>query len=275
MALRLLLTLFVVLGLAGPVLAIGDDGPWPHVSVLQVGGRVYDDVTLSWALDGFLLELATGDGTVTSLSPDQVDKVKDGLGRDITDAVGEACPATGLTYRLLGQGKNVPFVFAVMVDLGCGSAVTTDSGDFSPLATLLGGVRFNASKRLHLRVGYRRQRLVESTSVAGGEIETDADELHLLLGTRMSHPRENNNYSYLEGGVALIRFDERFADGSGTVPADDRTGLGATLQGGVVLRLSAHLGLDVGGLVMARPGLIVESTGPNLMFGVNAALTLR
>jgi hypothetical protein len=274
-ALRLLSMLFVVLGLAGPVLAIGDDGPWTHVTVLQVGGRVHDDVTLAWALDGFLLELAAGDGTVTSLSPDQVDKVKDGLGRDITDAVGEACPATGITYRLLGQGKNVPFVFAVMGDLGCGSAVTTDSGDLSPLLTLVGGARFSVGERLHLRVGYRRQRLVESTLVSGGDIETDADELHLLLGTRMSHPRENNNYSYLEGGVALIRFDQRFADGSGTVPADDLTGVGATLQGGVVLRLSAHLGLDVGGLVMARPGLIVGSTSRNLMFGINTALTLR
>lgn len=274
MAVRTLMTMIVALAMTATAVAAAPPA-WTHATVVTVGGPVHEDVTLTWALDGFLLELTSRDGAVTTLSPDQVDKVKDGLGRDITDEVGAACPATGITYRLLGKGRTVPFRFGIMADVGGGPAWTTGSDDFAPSLAWLGGVRFRVGERAHLRAGYRRCRVVESTSVADSEVEATTDELHLLVGVRMSHPRENNNYSYVEGGVAFIRFDARFAGESGAEPSDDLMDLGATLQGGVVLPLSKRVGLDLGGLAMLRPTLSSSSTGPTLMVGINAALTLR
>jgi len=243
--------------------------------VTETGGASHEDVTLAWALDGFLLELTSRDGAVTTLNPDQVDRVKDGLGRDITDEVGAACPATGITYRLLGKGRTVPFTFAIMADAGGGPAWTTGSGDFTPSLAPLGGVRVRLGERVHVRAGYRRHKVAELTAIADREVSSTTDELHLLAGVRMSHPRENNNYSYLEGGVAFIRFDERFGGETGAEPSDDRSAMGAVIQGGVVLPLSKHVGVDVGGLAMLRPTLSSRSTGPLLMVGINAALALH
>jgi opacity protein-like surface antigen len=277
MAMRAFTTMILALALAATAAAAAAEAPptWTHATVVEAGGAVHDDVTLAWALDGFLLELTNRDGTVTTLSPDQVDKVKDGLGRDITDDVGAACPATGITYKLLGKGRTVPIEFGIMADAGGGPAWTTGSGDFAPSLALLGGVRVRVGERAHVRLGYRRHQVVESTSVVDREVESTTDELHLLVGVRMSHPRENNNYSYLEGGVAFIRFDERYEGEDGTVPAEDLTDLGFTLQGGVVLPLSKRVGVDLGGLAMLRPTMSAVSTGPLLMVGINAALTLR
>ena len=47
-------------------------------------------------------------------------------------------------------------------------------------------------------------------SAAGETFSTDAYEIPLMLGMRMTHPRRNNNYGYMEAGVIFVDYDQRF-----------------------------------------------------------------
>jgi hypothetical protein len=247
---------------------------WTHVTVVATDGARHADVSLAWALGGYLLELTGSDGTVSTLAPLQVRAVLAFDGRDITDEVGAACPADDIDFQLLGEGSRVPFVFGAMIDAGFGGAVgnAEDGGSVTPVG--LAGVRIAASERVHLRVGVRRLQQAEGTEVSGVNVEAHATDLLVMVGARLKHPRENDNYSYLEGGLVWTHFDQTF-DAMGVITANDATNNpGLTVQGGAVLPLGPRLGVDISGLLMLRPSLITDNDH-SLHAGINVALTFR
>lgn len=247
---------------------------WPHVTVERKDGTIVRDVTLAWVLDGFLLEATAGDGSVTTLAPAQVRAVRGPDGRDLTDEVGAACPAQDVDFSLLGRRARRPFVFAWMGDAGAGLAVGSSPGGGDPVPVLRGGLRVAAGERLHVRLGLRRQHLEQEAAMGGRRRDSASTDLLLLLGGRLKHPRENDNFAYLEGGVLLAGFDERFTGDDAAGVSADRQASGLLAQGGVVLPLSPTRGVDVGLALISRPPLI-EGTGRNLTISLNLALTLR
>ena len=110
--------------------------------------------------------------------------------------------------------------------------------------------------------------------MGGRRRDSASTDLLLLLGGRLKHPRENDNFAYLEGGVLLANFDERFTGDDAAGVSADRQASGLLAQGGVVLPLSPTRGVDVGLALISRPPLI-EGTGRNLTISLNLALTLR
>lgn len=277
LALALLLPLFMAAPLAGRAADIDPVAPalppvtaWPHSTVVCRDGTFVRDVTLSWVLDGYLLEAIAADGTVTTLAPSHVKAVLAPDGSDLTDIVGAACPAHDVDFRLLGRGSRTPFTFTVMGDAGAGLAIGTVRGGAGPVPVLLGGLRASLGGRLHARLGLRRQGLEQEPDLGGAAFSSASTDVLVLVGGRLKDPRENDNYAYLEGGLVLVRFDERFGDG----PDLARSAHGAAAQGGVVLPLSASRGVDIGVTAMSRPPLL-DGAGHSLMVSFNVALTLR
>lgn len=267
--------LAVMLSTPLPARAAAEAAPaWPHVTVERKDGSLVRDVTLAWVLDGFLLEATAGDGSVTTLAPSQVRAVLAADGRDVTDEVGAACPARDVDFRLLGSRARRPFLFALMGDAGVGVAVGNSPGGGDPVPVLLGGLRVAVAGPLHVRLGLRRQDLEQAAGTGGGLRSSAGTDLLLLLGGRLRQPRDNDNFAYLEGGVLLARFDERFAGDDGGAVSDERSAAGVLAQGGVVLPLSPTRGVDVGLALMSRPPLIA-GTGSNFAISLNLALTLR
>jgi hypothetical protein len=248
---------------------------WTHVTVLRADGGRLADVTLAWALGGYLLEAKTADGQVTTLSPDQVRQVLSFDERDLTDEVGAACPADDIDFHLLGSRKHVPFRFALMADAGGGVALSNGNGGSKANGALVAGLRVGISDQLHARVGFRGQHASEATSAVGGTMAADTGELLVMMGIRLTRPRENNNYAYLEAGVSLVHYSDRFgADGRSLADADLVT-ISPALQGGVVLPLNRHVGVDIGGFVSSRGSLDAAAEQTVLSVGATVGVTLR
>lgn len=280
-ALALLLPLLMTVPLPGHA---GDADPrapalppvtsWPHMTVVFRDGTSIQNVTLTWVLDGYLLEAIVADGTVKTLAPSNVKAVLARDGSDMTDVIGAACPASDVDFRLLGKGARVPFTFSIMGDAGAGLAVGSAKGGGSPVLVLLGGVRAAVGGTMHARLGARRQDLEQVPDVGGAARSSAGTDLLLMLGTRLKDPRENDNFGYLEGGLLLTFFDNRFPGEDGGAEPGTLTAAGLAAQGGVVLPLSPTHGLDIGLAAMSRPALI-EGTGRCLMLSLNLALTIR
>jgi hypothetical protein len=259
---------------AGSVAGAAVPAHWPGVTVVCRDGTRLDGVDLAWSRDGFLLRAARPRGDEVTLAPADVLRVFGPDGSDLTDAVGAACPATGITYTLLGRGSRVPFTFSFMGDLGGGLALDTADGGGDPVGVLLGGLRMGVAPPLHVRVGVRRLPLAELGAVTGTRVETWGTDLLLLVGARLQNPRENDNYAYVEGGLALIHVGAR-VPGPGAVGRDlERDFTAPVVQGGVVLPLSPSLGVDLGVTIEYRPSL-VEGRDEYLLAGANVALTWR
>lgn len=266
--------LLVAMTLATSALA-ATPAAWTHVTVLRADGGRLDDVTLTWALGGYLLEAMAADGKVTTLSPDQVRQVLGFDQRDLTDEVGAACPADDIDFQMLGSRKHVPFRFALMADAGGGVALSNGNGGSNVNGALVAGLRVGISDQLHARVGFRGQHASEATSLVGGTMAADTGALLVMLGLRLNHPRENNNYAYLEAGIALVHYSDRFgADGRLLADADLVT-ISPALQGGVVLPLSRHVGVDIGGFVASRGSLDAVTGQTILSVGATVGVTLR
>lgn len=256
---------------AGPA---GAATAWPHVTVVARDGARHADVSLAWALDGYLLELTGRDGAVTTLAPMQVGTVLAADGRDITEEVGRACPATDVDFRLLGAGTRRPFSFTTMADVGGGGVLSNADGAGGPDAVLQAGLRVRAGRSLHVRLGLRRLSLSEGVGATGDVFSATSTDLLLMVGGRLKHPRENDNYSYLEAGVALVHLSDRLGGEDGTESPGGRTESAFAAQGGVVLPLDRTWGLDLGAGLTARPSLRQDGD-LRLELGLNVALTLR
>lgn len=269
------LFLFQLTALA-PKPAAGQTDPvsWHHVSVTTNSGTTYEDVSVTWKLEGYSLNLTHADGTETDLRPSEVETIHDSNGLDITNAVAEASDATDENFALIGDKRVVPFEFGLMLTAGGSGAMYQAGGGFDPTFAFLGGARISLSSWAYLSAQYRRQRIVEPVHSLGGDISTDTNELHFLVGFRVTHPKENNNYHYVELGVSVVQFPERFNDERGTWNDSGSTGTGFTLQGGMVFPFSSRVGLDLGGSFMLRPTLVEDSSETGLLLGINVALAM-
>ncbi len=269
-----LLSIFVTLAI--PAFA---DQPaprsWHHVSVTTSEGALHEDVTLAWGLSGFSINLTAADGTETVLSPSQVASIRDSSGADITNAVADASPATDVGFALIGDERAVPFEFSVLLAAGGTGGLIKGDGGFSPTGAIIAGARVSLGSHAHLNFMYRRQRVVETVHTNDTEISGNTNEFHFLVGYRTTPSLQNPNYSYLEMGVALVQFSRMFNSDRLEWTDDGGSGLGVTLQGGLVLPLSSRVGLDLGGIVMMRPTLVEDISTPGLLVGINAALTFR
>lgn len=266
-------TLLFILALAAAAVAATPPA-WDHVKVERRDGTALEDVRLAWVLDGYLLEATAADGSVTTLAPTHVLAVRAADGRDLTAEVGDACPATDVDFRLLGDDARVPFDFGLMVDLGGALALSAAREGGAPRPVLLGGLRAAVGSGAHIRVGLRRQGLVQGAPLGGPVRESASTDFCLLVGGRILHPRENDNYPYVEAGVMLVRFDERFRGDDGRSPSTVMNAAAFLAQGGAVLPLWPGRGLDVGAAVAIRPPLI-EGAGVVYEFSVNVALAWR
>lgn len=266
--------LLVVMTLATSAWATGP-AAWTHVTVLRADGGRLNDVTLAWALGGYLLEAKAADGRVTTLSPDQVRQVLSFDQRDVTDEVDGACPADDIDFHLLGSRKHVPFRFDLMADAGGGVALSNGNGGSHSDGVLVAGVRVAAGDLFHVRLGYRRGRVSEAASTGGAAMEADTGEMLAMVGLRLTRPRENSNFAYLEAGVTLVHYSDRFGrDGAPSAEADLLT-ISPALQGGVVLPLNRHLGVDLGGFVASRGSLDADAGQTVLRVGATVGVTLR
>ena len=251
-----------------------DPAAWQHVSVTMVDGVEHRDVTLTWALEGYSIKLVSPEGEETLLSPTRIVAILDSGGHEITDQVADASPATDASFALLGEGRVTPFLFDLMLTVGVSGTMNKGEGSFHFGGAALAGARISLGSRTHIHLLYRRQGITEEAHGYGGTISTNANELNLLFGLRLNHPRKNNNYSYIEMGLSLIGYDNRFNEESGAWVGGGVSGPGVTVQGGVVIPFSSRVGLDLGGIFMVRPPLVEDSRDPGLLFGLNAALAL-
>ncbi len=260
----------LLLALAVPAVAVKS---WHHVSVTTADSTLYEDVSLAWGLSGYSINLTAADGTKTVLSPSQVASIRDSTGADITNAVAEASPADDVGFALIGDERAVPFEFNVLLAAGGTGGLIKGEGSFSPTGAFLAGARISLGSHAHINLMYRRQRVVETVSANAMEISGNTNELHFLVGYRTTPSLQNPNYSYLELGVALIQFSKMFNADRLAWTDDGGSGLGVTLQGGLVIPLSSKVGLDLGGIFMMRPTLVEDISTPGLLIGINAALT--
>ena len=269
-----LLSIFVT-----PALPAVADQPtpqtWSHVSVTTNEGALYEDVSLAWGLSGYSINLTAADGTQTVLSPSQVASIRDSSGTDITNAVAEASPATDVGFALIGDERAVPFEFNVLLAAGGTAGLIKGDGSFSPTGAFFAGARISLGTHAHINLMYRHQRVVETVHTNSTEISDYSNELHLLVGYRTTPSLQNQNYTYLELGVALVQFSRMFNADRLAWTDDGGSGLGVTLQGGLVFPLSSKVGLDLGGIAMMRPTLVEDISTPGLLIGINAALTFR
>ena len=272
----LISSFFFLLTLLGPVPVAGQTDPvsWPHVTVSTTSGTVFEDVTVAWSLAGYSLKITHDDGRESELRPSEVATIRNAAGQDITNTVAEANPATDVNFALIGDQRIIPFEFALMLTGGGSGAMYQAGGDMDPTWSIFGGARISLGSRIYVNAQYRRQRVVEPVHAVGGEVSTDTNELHMMVGFRVTHPRENNNYHYVELGVSVISFPERFNAERGTWNDRGGSGAGFTLQGGVVYPISLRVGLDLGGTFMLRPALIEDSGNTGLLLGINAALAM-
>jgi len=254
------------------VIADSQEIKWDHVNVALADETVYNDVTVAWKLEGYSMEITRADGVRVNISPTLIAKITDSDGVDITNEVAGLSPATDMSFALLGDEKTIPFQFKIMILAGLSGALTNADDSHKPLGAGYAGARFGFSDKIHASVIYRRQNVVESTSAAGGSFSTDAHEIHLMLGTRMTHPRRNDNYGYMEAGVILINFDQRFDNENKVWISDDTGDLGVVVQGGVAIPISENFAIDLNGILEYRPSLIIHGGESAILLGLNIAL---
>lgn len=272
--------IFVLLGLAlvllaGPVASAEDEQGWTNVTVIMADGTRHENVTVSWALEGYQLALIAQDGTGIMLGPLNIASIQDASGSDITQAVADVCPADDVGFALLGDDRTVPFTFKVMLGAGGSGAMTTGDGSGSPVWAGFAGLRIGGVKRMHLHALYRRQQMAAAYGASGGQVTGASHEIHIMLGYRLKHPLENNNYAYLEAGLALMDYDQKISTaGGGEIPSAGWES-GLTVQGGAVLPLSDSFAVDLGALFMVRPPLVEDGGSQGMLFGLNVGLTFR
>ena len=250
------------------------DSIWRHVNVTSVDGETLTDVTVAWGLAGFSLKVTAPDGREIGFSPAQVAMITDSEGNDITNIVAAASPASTVKFALLGDERSTPMHFTVMAAAGGTAGLLKGAGDFEPVGAFHAGARVRICSWSHLHVLYRRQQIGESVIHGDGDVSTSSNEVHILLGSRMTHPRRNNNYTYLEAGVALVKYTRRFNEDLTIVDELPDWRSGFSFRGGAVLPLTEHIGLDLGAILMTRPSLIENSMEPDILIGLNVAVAV-
>ena len=265
--------LFLLLMALAMGAAATDDQRWYGVTVITIDGTVYEDVELTWKLDGFLLRLLDANHTETDLNPRIVANIVTADGRDITREVADASPSTA-DFTVLGDLSSEPFVLAWSLDAGGSAGFTSGYGGLEASGAWFAGLRRGLGDRFHLRLQYRSQYVRERVPAHGAVLATWTDELSLLVGYRPIHPRRNRNLIYLELGPVAVRWRQGYDPRTGLLVDSDVVEAGVVLRGGVLFPLSSRFGLDVGSVISARPPLASGSDKVGWVLGLNVALAV-
>lgn len=267
-----IVTLAGVGALAASAAAAAD--AWSDVTVVRTDGTTVGPGTLVWYLDGMGLRLTAADGTVTTFAPSEVAAIRDARGRDVTQEVADATPAN-VAFGLLGRRRTRPLHLGLSADAGGSVGLDSGYGGVQAVGAWFAGVRWGALERVHLRVQYRRQRVREPVEASSGVLATWSDEIAMLVGARLVHPRRNNNYSYLEAGPVLVRWQERPDPGTGILAASDDAKLGVLVRGGVIMPLAGRAAMDLGAFLSFRHRLDPADDSPGFTGGLNLAVAFN
>lgn len=274
---------------------------WVGVKVVDAQGWEYAGVRLRWVQDGTALEIRRADGAIKLFPPEQVTRVFDAGGADITNEVGTArsgvlTPAPGLPQTDASGAEFVPapakrgttlsavsglnsrrlFDMAIDANVGIASASGNWYAGLDAGMSVAGGIRFMTSDRDYIHFVYRYQSLGQQSfevydfSYRVIEVDASMHEFQLLLGRHASLMADQavRSVGYAEFGVAAL--NHRFGFSSGG--AEGLTKIGVVAQGGLMVLMSQAAALDLSLSAVWKPGLSGDE-GSGFVLGGQAGLT--
>ena len=263
----LMISLLPAVGLASA------PAPWPDCTVTLLDGTVYENVDVAWKLEGFLVRLTTADRREINLNPREIATIHDAEGRHITREVADASPSDA-DFAVLGEHKDEPLRLGLSADLGATGGM---SGGYSGMVWSGGwfaGARYAFSERFHVRAQYSNYYLREHVPHRSDPMATWTDEVSLLLGYQILHPRRNRNLTYIELGPALVNWRERYDPETGSIIEGGDPGVGGLLRGGVILPVSSRFAVDLGAQFSLRPSVVVGADDLGWVVGVQVAVVV-
>lgn len=273
---------------------------WKQVTLVLTGGWEYAGATIAWVGGGAALRLWRPDGATKTMAPDDILKVYDKGGRDITaDVVARrylglqpgldedvdislpGSAGSAWTVESKPKGPPQPPLFRFAADAGLGYATHAGSwfGGLDDGLNYQFGLRFASNSDLYFRALYRHQDLGQQTAdiYIDGLGDTSLTitfalrEYQFLLGTigRVIEKQSLRSAGYLESGLSIM--DHRAATDDFGGSSESITKVGLVLQGGVLFLLDKHLFFDLSAGVTWKSGL-VDDEGGGLLMGAHAGL---
>ncbi len=250
---------------------------WLGVKVVDAQGWEYAGVRLRWVQDGAALEIRRSDGAIKLFPPEEVARVFDAGGADITREVGmsrsgELTPppaglppldASGTEFAPVpatASGQNTQRLFDTALDAGVG--IASVSGDwFAGLEAGInasGGLRFMTGDRNYLHFVYRYQSLGQQSfeiydfGLEVVEVDASVHEFQFLVGrhTELVAGKAAKSVGYAEFGVAALNHRFSFSSGGG----ESLTRFGFVTQGGLMVLMSEAAALDLSISAVWKPG---------------------
>ncbi len=277
-------------------------GIWTNVTVVVTGDWEYAGVAVEWVGGGEALRVTRPDGAARNMDSDQILKVLDAKGHDITSQVaagrrrGDQPALTGRdsghTVAMSDSGRVTtptlagpppPPVFRFALDAGIGYATHAgtwfaglDDGRNYQL-----GLRVTTENDVFVRVLYRNQNLGQQTEevyIDGlGTVNFTADfslrEYQFLLGKigRMVEKESLRSFGYLEFGLSVMDHRAVTTDLGGSTTSITKAGL--VLQGGVMFVVDRHVAVDLSVGATWKSSLLGDDGG-GLLMGAHAGLAL-
>jgi|GEM_PF-3431867 len=281
-------------------------GQWNNVTVQDVAGWKYENVSLFWAGDGQVLRMRRPDGAVRDFNPEDIAKVVDQTGRNITALVAEGRFVEGQSP--LGEGRtqgtapgyNEVGVVGGLQELKLGDIVSPKPFDFSIDAGLgygkgsgawydgteAGlnyqiGLRASISRKSYLRILYRHQDFGEASFSDPYDemfpvyrIKMSGETFMMLIGFHSGYQPNTKvrSLAYFEFGPAVIRQMadvEHFSHYSDSI---SRWGLAGNL--GFLFPLGEVVALDMGVDLLHRPGWLTGNEAGGLLMGAHAGFAI-
>ncbi len=273
---------------------------WSGVRVIDSQGWQYKNVTLSWVQGGEALKMRRPDGATRILQPDEIARIFDANGNDITHAIGLArheeprlMPAPNLAPDAHRENDDATAgrrgatlnrvrqkrLFSVAVDAGAGYGAPAGAWFEGMEAGMnaQGGMRVMVGGREYLHLAFRHQSL-GSQSFANpeeyyqvAEIETTINEFQLMFGRHADRANKPAKASvgFVEIGIAALK--HKFSASHGGSPGGF-TRFGFASQGGVMLLISESAACDLSASVVWKPGWSGDE-GNGFVLGAHAGLT--
>ena len=273
---------------------------WVGVKVVDAQGWQYAGVRLRWVQDGTVLEIRRSDGAIKLFPPEQVVRVFDASGADITNDVGAArsgvlapppgLPTTDASGTEFGSApvqrgatlsgaseKYTRRLFNTAIDAGIGLASVSGNW-FAGLEAGMnasGGIRFMTSERDYLHLAYRYQSLGQQSfeiydfGYQVVEVDASVHEFQILFGRHASlvADKKVSSVGYAEFGVAALNHRFGFSSGGG----ESLTRFGFVTQGGLMVLMSEAAALDLSVSAVWKPGWSGDE-GSGFVIGGQAGL---
>lgn len=279
---------------------------WSRVTVTDISGWRYENVSLWWVGDGKMLRLRRPDGAERDFAPVDIATITDANGRDLTAEVAAGMNAQGqptLTPPRVGTsapGQNeigiveqttpsllaemiAPKAFDLTMDLVVGYAIPSgqwfqgaDNGVNFGI-----GMRVSVSQKNYLRLMYRRQDLgqvhipsPDDFYYEDMDLDMTADEFMFLLGFHNSFNSGSKfrSLAYIEFGPAAVKYNVSVSNQSHL--SDSLTKFGLAVNLGALVPLNSHFALDIGANLVHKPGWTSENEPGGLLIGGHLGLSL-